>query len=244
MDNYRRLAEFYDEMKSMSEIKQLFFQRLFDEYTDPMILDCACGTGYDISTFSDLGYRVVGSDLSESMISVALRRDNLRKDQLHVVNFEQLDAYYNQKFDCILCLSNSINEIHVDPVKALNSMKSVLQDDGCIVFDQGQTDFSMQNPPTKEVIVDNEHVRREFCMEYTNDIMTVHIRDEIKGKFQELIVSKIQIRIRLLEDWISILHECGLAYEIYGDFDRTPYDVSESKRLIVVAKKKRYSSSY
>jgi len=52
-------------------------------------------------------------------------------------DFQYLENAFPNKFDAIVCLSNSINERSVDPVKALHSMQKVLNDNGIIVFDQG-----------------------------------------------------------------------------------------------------------
>ena len=171
------------------------------------------------------------------MLSIAKERFEGCEDIVHKVSFEELHHYYKDKFDVILCLSNSINEIHVDPIKALKSMSTVLKEDGVIIFDQGQSDASMKNPPTEAVIVDNEEFSRRFRMTYTDIIMKVDIEDTIK-KTNEVLHGTVDIVIRLQDDWIRILDECNLSYKMYGDFDGTLYDRDKARRLIVVAKKK------
>jgi ubiquinone/menaquinone biosynthesis C-methylase UbiE len=238
MDNYYKLAQYYDDMKVMSDEKLSFFEQIFKSYDNAVILDCACGTGYDLSVFHRLGYTIMGSDISQSMLSVARERPELHGVAINDVSFEELESFYDKQFDCILCLSNAINEIHVNPIKALKSMRNVLKEDGCIIFDQGQTDASMKNPPTANLVVDNQRLSRLMEMKYANDIMTVKITDTIKIPQQELFESVIRINIRLYDDWVSILDQCDLVYNIYGDYMKTPYCKESSTRLIVVAKKK------
>ncbi len=233
MDNYKLLAKYYDQMKSFDNDKLSFFQSIFDKYDNPTILDCACGTGYDMEVLRKNGYNVIGSDISESMLSIAKERFKGQEDIIHKVSFEELHQYYTEKFDVILCLSNSINEIHVDPIKALKSMTTVLKEDGVIIITQGQSDASMKNPPTDVVIVDNEEFSRKFKMTYTDTIMKVDIEDTIKES-NEVLDSTVDIVIRLQDDWIKILDECKLSYEMYGDLDGTMYDKEQSNRLIVV----------
>ena len=209
MDNYKLLAKYYDQMKSFDNDKLSFFQSIFDKYDNPTILDCACGTGYDMEVLRKNGYNVIGSDISESMLSIAKERFKGQEDIIHKVSFEELHQYYTEKFDVILCLSNSINEIHVDPIKALKSMTTVLKE------------------------VDNEEFSRKFKMTYTDTIMKVDIEDTIKES-NEVLDSTVDIVIRLQDDWIKILDECKLSYEMYGDLDGTMYDKEQSNRLIVV----------
>jgi len=115
----------------------------------------------------------------------------------------------------------------------------VLRPDGILVFDQGQTDASMQNPPRFAPIINNPEFTRFFALEFEGNIQTVHIFDFIHTKetcdYQHDIV---KIRIRLQDSWKNILREAGFAEaEFIGDWDSTPYNKESSSRLIVIAKK-------
>lgn len=70
-DNYRNIAEYYDYMHKENPKRKKFFNKIFKENNVKTVLDCACGTGNDLIMFYSLGYEVTGSDLSDSMLSIA-----------------------------------------------------------------------------------------------------------------------------------------------------------------------------
>lgn len=239
-DPYRDIAKYYDYMFKKNPSREMFFTKIVRDNGVKTVLDCACGTGNDLVLFNSLGVKVTGSDLSDSMLNIARRK--IEKNNLPITllkaDFHKLSEYFNKKFDAIVCLSNAINENDVDIDRSLKSFKSVLNENGIIIFDQGQTDFTMKNPLKYSPIVNNREFTRLFTMEYYNDIMKVEIFDflhtEKENDFQH---SEFFIKIRLYNDWLSILRKAKLTAEFYGDWDFQGYSTSESKRLIVVAKK-------
>ncbi len=240
-DQYKSFAERYDWMKQKNPIRKEFFRQLFAANNIAMLLDCACGTGRDLLMFRSMGLKVFGSDLSDSMLIQAQQNIGGSDIPLRKVSYCDLSENYNKQFDAVVCLSNSINEPleDADTLRALCSMKSALRPGGILVFDQGQTDLSMQNPPSFAPILNNRDFTRFFTMEYSGDVQTVNIFDFIHtsdtSDFQHF---SIKIRIRLLDSWYQILREAGFDdVEFFGDWDSTPYDKELSRRLITVAKK-------
>lgn len=240
-DKYLNIAETYDYMLIKNPEREEFFTKIFQQYNVKSVLDCACGTGKDLVLFNSLGFDVTGSDFSDSMLSVAQKRikENGLKIPLYKSDYQLLENTFEKKFDAIICLSNAINEVDVDTIKAFNSMKKVLNDKGIIIFDQGQTDLSMQNPPKYSLEVNNRDFSRLFTMNYQGKIMTVNVFDLIHTDSQsDLKVNEFKIKLRLYDDWIQILNEANLHGDFYGSWDLTPYNKKTSKRFIVVAKKK------
>ncbi len=240
-DSYEDFAERYDWMKLDNPTRQEFFRSIFNMYGVKSVLDCACGTGRDLIMFQSMGLRVFGSDLSDSMLTVA-RRDICEANiPLRKVDYRELQENYNREFDAVVCLSNSINEVLEDAetLRALCSMRAVLCAGGILVFDQGQTDASMRTPPEFAPVLNNRDFTRFFTMAYTGDIQTVHIFDFIHTKdICEFKHSSVRIRIRLLDSWCQILRDAGfVSVEFFGDWDLTPYHKNSSQRLIAVAQK-------
>ncbi len=242
-DKYRDIAEFYDAMLPLSAIREEFFQNHFQRHKVERVLDCACGTGNDLLLFHKLGYAVYGSDLSEAMLTVARRK--LREGKIQIplqqVDFQDLEKHYSLKFDAVVCLSNAINELEIDAGRALRSMRSILNPGGIIVFDQGQTDFSMKDPPLCMPVVNNKDISCLFVMDYAKSIMTVQTFDFIHSEEHEKYDfhrSEFKIRIRLLADWEEILDGLDMQAEYYGDWDSAAYDLAKSNRLIIIARGK------
>lgn len=238
-DPYQNIAESYDYMVNRNPERESFFEAIFKKYNVKNILDCACGTGKDLLLFKSLGYDVVGADISDSMLKIAAKRISSKNMSISLkkADFHDLEKAFSNKFDAIVCLSNSINDINVDPLKALNSMKRILNTNGIIIFDQGQTDFMMKNPPKFHPEVNDRDFSRLFTMSYEENIMTVEIFDFIHKENQnDFKHSQFKIWIRLLTDWEKIIRQVNLKAEFYGDWNLAPYD-KQSKRLIVVAHK-------
>ena len=191
--------------------------------------------------FQSMGLEVYGSDLSDSMLGQARMNIGEVNIPLQKVDYRELAEHYEVEFDALVCLTNSINECLEDSetLRSLRSMKAVLRTGGILVFDQGQTDASMQNPPRFVPILNNRNFTRIFTMEYSGDVQTVNIFDFIHTEdTSDFKHSCVQIRIRLFDGWHKILHEAGFdEVRFFGDWDSTPYDKASSRRLIAVAKK-------
>jgi ubiquinone/menaquinone biosynthesis C-methylase UbiE len=176
------------------------------------------------------------------MLKVSQRSISDREADIDLkkADFQNLKAAHAESFDAVVCLTNSINEVEVDPIRALESMKEVLNPGGIIIFDQGQTDLTMRDPPSYAQIINNQVLSRLFTMEYDKYIMKVNIFDfvhDANSSLFDFVHSQFQICIRLLKDWISILDKCHLRAEYYGDWDGAQYDCDRSKRLIIVARR-------
>ena len=240
-DSYEGFSERYDWMSRDDPVRSAFFRRLFAKSNVSKVLDCACGTGTDLLMFHAMNLETYGSDLSESMLAEARKKIANTDINLKIVDFSNLTDNYNEKFDAVVCLNNSINEVLKDSetLSGLHSMRSVLHAGGLLVFDQGQTDASMRNPPRFAPIVNNKNFSRLFKMDYSTDILTVnvfdfiHTDDELDFKHHS-----VRIRIRLQDSWSEILHEVGFAkVDFYGDWNFTLYDKESSSRLIAVVRK-------
>jgi glycine/sarcosine N-methyltransferase len=242
-DPYKDLAERYDWMKSKNRDRDKFFQNLFEKHDVKNVLDCSCGTGHELILFNSFGCEVQGSDLSDSMLEQA--RKNLSEANLQLplnkIDFRYLDEHFKPQFDAVVCLSNSINELLKDTetLRALQSMKAVLRDGGILIFDQGQTDATMKNPPKYDPIVNDRDFSRLFAIEYSEEQMEVHIFDFLHSdKKRDFKHNSFLIRIRLLDSWEQMLNQAGFKnLEYFGDWLLAPYDKEQSKRLIVVAHK-------
>lgn len=242
-DFYKDFAERYDWMKMKDHVRDEFFKKLFEKHNVTTVLDCACGTGHDLILFHSLGCEVRGSDISDSMLSQA--RKNLADVDLEIpldkADFGDLGRHFRSQFDAVVCLTNAINEPLGDDetLKALTSIRTVLKDGGILVFDQGQTDAGMKNPPRYDLIVNERDYSRLFVMDYLESQMDVHIFDIIHTEDErDFRHNLIRLQIRLKDDWESILKEAGFTKtEYFGDWQFTPYDKEQSKRFIAVAYK-------
>jgi len=74
------------------------------------LLDAGCGTGHQAAALAKLGYRVVGADANESMLSVA--RQTIAKEKADVrlvrASYAELCQALGTGFDGVYCLGNSL----------------------------------------------------------------------------------------------------------------------------------------
>ena len=88
-----------------------FFRDLFDQYSVRTVLDCACGAGYELLIFDQLGCRAVGSDISDAMLELA--RENLADANaaipLHKVDYRDLPQHFDDRFDAVVCWSVGVH---------------------------------------------------------------------------------------------------------------------------------------
>jgi len=243
IDSYESFAERYDWMIQKNPVREEFFRRLFKSHNVSNVLDCACGTGIDLIMFHSFGLNVAGSDLSDAMLAQA--RKNLAAAGLEIpvkkVDFRGLAKNYAEQFDAVVCLSNSINEIleEAEVHRALQSMKAVLRLGGILVFDQGQSDATMKNPPRFDAVINNRDFSRLFVLEYSKNAMKVNIFDFVHTEERcDFYTASVNVAIRLKHDWERLLSEAGFTnVEYFGGFDFSVYDKELSRRLIVVAQK-------
>jgi ubiquinone/menaquinone biosynthesis C-methylase UbiE len=97
---YDKTADIYhDHRKAMEHVQQQYREE-FVKYLSERgkILDLACGTGRDAKLFSELGFSVVGIDISTKMIEKA--KLFAPKAQFHIMDLQQLPFYANN-FDGI-----------------------------------------------------------------------------------------------------------------------------------------------
>jgi len=242
-DPYESFAERYDWMTQNDPEREAFFGQLFQSHNIVGVLDCACGTGIDLIMFHSFGCNVVGSDLSDAMLDRS--RKNLTEAGLEIpvkkADFRELEKSYTAQFDAVVCLSNAINEVLEEEEihRALQSMKGVLRPGGILVFDQGQSDATMKNPPKFDPVINNRDFTRLFVIEYSKKLMKVNIFDFIhtKKKFG-FYASSVNVAIRLKDDWVRLLSKTGFRNaEYFGDFNFSEYDKQSSQRLIAVAQK-------
>lgn len=242
-DRYQTFAYDYDEFGSIENYlgsEQLFFKELFAEQGVETVLDCACGTGQHLYMLSELGLKVTGSDYSAAMLEVAGKNlANVGKQiPLRQGDFRYLEQIFTETFDGIVCLTTALPHLQTDEdlVTALKSMKNRLNQQGVLVLTQGTTHHNLKLPSI-EVVVNREDFSRIFVKEQDDRFQTIHVLDLYHSeKRLENNQYEIVYRILLDEDYRRLLAEAGFSdVQIYGDYDRTPYDHA-SRRLIVVAK--------
>jgi SAM-dependent methyltransferase len=195
------------------------------------VLDLACGKGRHSIYLNQLGYDVIGADLSENSIAEANKNAN---ETLHFVVHDKREPF-EDKFDAIFNLFTSFGyfEDEEDDVKTLLAIKESLSEYGFAVIDFMNAHQVMENlipAETKEVEGITFHIRR-FTQ---NGFIIKEINFEDKGcsyHFTE------KVRAYTLEDFQRMMQEAGIyLLDTFGDYKLKKFHKNTSERLIMIFK--------
>ncbi|KAF2517769.1 class I SAM-dependent methyltransferase [Flavobacterium foetidum] len=195
------------------------------------VLDLACGKGRHSIYLNQLGYDVLGADLSENSITEASKNSN---DTLHFKVHDMREPF-EEKFDAIFNLFTSFGyfENDDDNLTTLKAIKESLSEYGFAVIDFMNVTNVIENlvpEETKTVDEIDFHIRR-----YVED---GHIFKEIdfedKGRkyhFTE------KVKALTLKDFQDLMDEAGIfLLDIFGDYKLKKFHKTESERLIMIFK--------
>lgn len=195
------------------------------------VLDLACGKGRHSIYLNQLGFNVLGADLSENSIAEANKNSN---ENLHFKVHDMREPF-EEKFDAIFNLFTSFGyfESDDDNLTTLKAIKESLSEYGFAVIDFMNVNQVIETLVPQEVkTVDgiDFHIKR-----YVED---GHIFKEIdfedqgrKFHFTE------KVKALTLKDFQDLMDEAGIyLLDIFGDYKLKKFHKTESERLIMIFK--------
>ncbi|MHC0448372.1 class I SAM-dependent methyltransferase [Flavobacterium sp. 3-218] len=195
------------------------------------VLDLACGKGRHSIYLNQLGYDVLGADLSENSIAEASKNSN---ETLHFKVHDMREPF-EEKFDAIFNLFTSFGyfESDDDNLTTLKAIKESLSEYGFAVIDFMNVANVIENLVPEEVKTVDDidfHIKR-----YVED---GHILKEIdfedqgrKYHFTE------KVKALTLKDFQDLMDEAGIfLLDIFGDYKLKKFHKTESERLIMIFK--------
>jgi SAM-dependent methyltransferase len=213
---------------------QLFMDNLTHYLNLPekaKVLDLCCGKGRHAIYLNQLGFDVIGADLSENSITEAQKNSN---KTLHF-QVHDMREMFEDKFDAIFNLFTSFGyfENDEDNLTTLKAMKESLTEYGFAVIDFMNVNNVLQTLVPEEVkTVDsiNFHIKR-----YLKD---GHIYKEIdfddKGQHYHFTE---KVKALTLLDFQEMMDEAGIyLLDIFGDYKLKKFHKTESERLIKIFK--------
>jgi SAM-dependent methyltransferase len=213
---------------------QLFMDNLTHYLNLPenaKVLDLACGKGRHAIYLNQLGFDVIGADLSENSIAEASKNSN---ETLHFKVHDMREAF-EEKYDAIFNLFTSFGyfENDEDNLTTLKAIKNSLSDYGFAVIDFMNVNQVIDTLVPEEVkTVDgiDFHLKR-----YVAD---GHIFKEIdfEDKGQKFHFTE-KVKALTLQDFETMMEEAGIyLLDIFGDYKLKKFHKTESERLILIFK--------
>ena len=195
------------------------------------VLDLACGKGRHAIYLNQLGYDVMGADLSENSIEEAKKNEN---DGLRFVVHDMRESF-DEKFEAIFNLFTSFGyfENESDNLKTLEAIKNSLSAYGFAVIDFMNVYQVLENLVPNEVkTVDGIDFKIKRYEKEGYIIKEIEFED--KGSsyhFEE------KVRALTLEDFQSLMQQAGIdLLDIFGDYKLKKFHKKESERLIMIFK--------
>ncbi|MFV5689351.1 class I SAM-dependent methyltransferase [Flavobacterium sp. ZT3R25] len=195
------------------------------------VLDLACGKGRHSIYLNQLGFNVLGADLSENSIAEASKNTN---ETLHFKVHDMREPF-EEKFDAIFNLFTSFGyfENDEDNLTTLKAIKESLSEYGFAVIDfmnVNQVFESLVPEETKTVEEIDFHIKR-----YLKD---GHIYKEIdfEDKGQKFHFTE-KVKALTLKDFEELMEEAGIyLLDIFGDYKLKKFHKTDSERLIMIFK--------
>ena len=222
---------------------------------DGLVLDLGCGTGNMTELLAARGYDMIGVDLSDRMLEVAVRKQDSRRsagkkgaqragrDILYLQqDMREFELYGTVR--AVVCLCDSVNYLlqETDLLRCFGLVNNYLDPGGLFVFDFN-TVYKYETIIGNAVIAEN----RDNCSfiwenyyDATDSVneydLTVFVRE--KGDcFRRFTETHLQ-RGYTLEQMRSLLDRAGLSFLQALDADTDGPVTDESQRIFVVAREK------
>jgi len=224
-----------------------FFEKLLAEHSVRRVLDVACGTGHHAIALAQRGYKVLGTDISEGMVSHA--RQNAAVVGVTATflqaGFGELARSVKEPYDALLCLGNSLPSLLSEDALngALADMAGVLAPGGLLVVQNLNYDRVW---PQRERFMplqtyhqsDEEWLFFRF-VDFNPETLTFNMVILHKnGTAWSYRAEATELRPIFKEDLERLLEQTGLAsMDSYGDYRFSPYQQNASSDLIFVARK-------
>ncbi len=195
------------------------------------VLDLACGKGRHSIYLNQLGFTVLGVDLSEKSIETANKNAN---KTLHF-QIHDMREPLNEKFDAIFNLFTSFGYFDTDDdnLKTLIAIKEMLSEYGFAVIDFMNVPFVLDNLVAEETKTVDEidfHLKRYLKDGYIVKEIDFEDNGE-KYHFEE------KVRALTLDDFNKMMNEAGIyLLDTFGDYKLKKYHKNTSERLIMIFK--------
>ena len=197
------------------------------------LLDLACGKGRHSKTLNELGYDVLGVDLSENSINEAIRLSN---DTLSFRVHDMREVLVGTKFDAIFNLFTSFGyfDSNKENERMCASIAQMLEPNGKLIIDFMNAHKVIKylvNEEKKEIDGIQFHITRT----YDNTHIEKHIKFNHKGEHYHFTE---RVQGLQLDDFKTLLAPFFTIDHVFGSLDLRPFVLEKSDRLIIIATRK------
>ena len=195
------------------------------------VLDLACGKGRHSIYLNQLGFTVLGADLSENSIAEANKNAN---ETLHFKVHDMREPF-EEKFDAIFNLFTSFGyfENDDDNLTTLKAIKESLSDYGFAVID-----FMNVSQVIETLVPEEIKTMEGIDFHIKRYLKENHIYKEIDFEDQgQKFHFTEKVKALTLKDFEDLMEEAGIyLLDIFGDYKLRKFFKTQSERLIMIFK--------
>ncbi len=234
-------SPFYQKLYFQRDEKEAaaFIQKLISYLKPPpqsLMLDVACGRGRHSKMLASLGYHVTGIDISPESIAYAKKFENEQLDFfVHDMRLPFWGNYFDYAFNFFTSFGYFKNRREHD--NALRTIANGLKPGGHFIIDYLNVHF------VEDHIIPNQE-KKLGTTHYE-----IHKWSDENYFYKKIIITDPELRKPLehteqvakfsLGDFTDMLAYQGMqVMEIFGDYHLSKYDIRQTPRLILIARKK------
>ena len=248
MDAYTSFASVYDQFMDNIPYEEWgkYVRELLLEHgiKDGLVLDLGCGTGSMTEVLADYGYDMIGVDISEDMLEIAMeKRLESGQDILYLLqDMREFELYGT--VGAVVSICDSVNYLleEEDLVDTFKLVNNYLDPGGLFIFDLN-TEYKYrellgdrtiaEDREDESFIWDNYYDEEEQINEYALSIF-IREEDDLFRKFTETHYQ----RAYSLDTIKECLAEAGMEFvAVYDAFTHNPPE-ENSERIYVLAREK------
>ena len=213
-----------------------------DQITDGILLDLGCGTGSMTELLAKQGYDMIGVDLSDSMLDIAMEK---RAQSGHNILYLQQDMREFELYGtvrAVICLCDSLNYLleEDDLLTTFKLVNNYLDPNGLFIFDFntvykyetviGDSTIA-ENRADCSFIWENYYTAEDQINEYD---LTIFVKQQ-KDLFRKFTETHLQ-RGYTLETMKRLVEQSGLIFVEALDADTHGSVTETSERIYVIAR--------
>ncbi|MBN2340159.1 MAG: methyltransferase domain-containing protein [Deltaproteobacteria bacterium] len=230
------------ERTAYEQQKQIdFIQRYLGLPPGALLLDLACGNGRNSIGMAQRNYRIVGVDLSLSMLA---RAGDAAQDAGQKINFihgDMRDLGFDKTFDGVFSLDTSFGYFDEPTnMKVLQGVYRALKPGGTFLLELANRDFVIKQQPNMVWFqMDNMVCMEETDFNYINNRLYIS-RQLIIGDNEKQSKHEFSLRLYSLHEIGQLLHQAGFAVVKVSGHRATPgaFFGPESAKLIIIAERR------
>lgn len=248
MESYTSFAEVYDTFMDNVPYREwaAYVNNILKKHGigEGTVLDLGCGTGSMTEELDDLGYDMVGVDISDEMLEIAVRKMEEKEREILYLSQDMRELELYSTVDAVVSACDSVNYIlDMEELTDVFRLVNEYLEPGGIFFFDFNTRHKYRDIIGDQTIAedreecsfiwDNYYYEEECVNEYELTLFIQESEDEtLYRKYQE---THLQ-RGYTLEEMKTMIEDAGLIFETaYDDYTGKPAD-ENSERICVVAR--------